>query len=80
MLKMSFYDGTLDRKKAKTVIAQSGKPCRYTYGLGYRNPTTHRQLIPKERAMHIIDTEGLLDITENEEYFHLNAYSDNDMW
>ena len=80
MLKMSFYDGTLDRKKAKEFIAATSKPIKYTYGLGYRHPTTNHKPITKTRAIEIIDTEGFLDINEHEDYVHLNAYSDNDMW
>lgn len=79
MLKMSFFDGTLDRDKAKEIITNTTKTIKYTYGLGYRNPTTHRKPISKEEAIHIINTESLLDVTEFEDYIHLNAYSDNDM-
>ena len=80
MLKMSFYDGTLDRAKAKDYINTSNKPCQYTYGLGYRNPTTNHKPITKIEAMEIIDRESLLDIDEYADYIHLNAYSGNDMW
>lgn len=80
MLKMSFYYGTLDTKKAKEFISETNKPIKYTYGLGYRNPTINHVPITKERAMEIIDTESLLDIDEHEDYIHLNAYSANDMW
>lgn len=80
MLKMSFYNGTLDRQKAKEYIDASSKPCQYTYGLGYRNPTTNHKPISKIEAMEIINKESLLDITEYADYIHLNAYSDNDMW
>ena len=34
----------------------------------------------KEQAMEIIDQEGFLDIDEYEDYVHLNAFSENDMW
>ena len=80
MLKMSFYDGTLDREIAKNIIVNSDKPCLYTYGLGYRNPTTNHKPISKEEALEIIKTKSLLDITEHDDCFHLNAYSSNDMW
>ena len=80
MIKMSFYKGTLNKAKAKEYIKATDKEIRYTYGLGYRNPTIHRNPITKEMAIEIIDTESLLDINENEEYIHLNAYSANDMW
>lgn len=80
MINMSFYDGTLNRAKAKEVITATDKPLKYTYGLGYRNPTTNRKPISKDEAIKIIDTKSLLDIREYEDYIHLNAYSDNDMF
>ena len=80
MIKMSFYDGSLDRAEAKKVIANTDKPCKYTYGLGYRNPATNRKPISKDEAFRIIDKEILLDINEYEDYIHLNAYSENDMF
>lgn len=80
MLKMSFYNGTLDRPALIEFIKTTTKPIKYTYGLGYRNPTTNHKPITVERAIEIVKTQGFLDATENEEYLHLNAYSDNDMW
>lgn len=80
MLKMSFFDGTLNREKAKEYILNSEKPCRYTYGLGYRNPTINNIFITKEEALEIIVKESLLDVREHDTYIHLNAYSSNDMW
>lgn len=80
MLNMSFFNGTLDRIKAKEVINNTEKELKYTYGLGYRNPTTNHKPISKEEAIKIIERESLLDITEHEAYIHLNAYSSNDMW
>ena len=80
MLKMSFFDGTLNREKAKEYILNSEKPCRYTYGLGYRNPTTNNIFITKEEALEIIAKESLLEVREHDTYIHLNAYSSNDMW
>lgn len=80
MLKMSFFDGTLNKEKAKEYILNSEKPCRYTYGLGYRNPTINNIFITKEEALEIIAKESLLDVREHDTYIHLNAYSSNDMW
>ena len=80
MLKMSFYDGTLDRDKAKGFIYGTSKPLKYTYGLGFRNPATNKEPISKDRALKIIGTQSLLDITEYDDFVHLNAFSDNDMW
>ena len=80
MLKMSFYNGTLNRTKLINFIETTTKPIRYTYGLGYRHPTTNKKLITKEQAIKIVNTQSLLDADEYEDYLHLNAYSSNDMW
>ena len=80
MLKMSFYDGTLDRNVAKEVIINTDKDLKYTYGFGYRNPTTHKKPIDKAEALKIVANESYLDITEYEDWIHLNGYSSNDMW
>lgn len=80
MIKMSFYDGTLNETKAIEIIKNSDKPCVYTYGFKYRNPTTREVPISKERAIEIISQGGFLDITEYEDRFDLNTYSSNDMW
>ena len=80
MLKMSFYNGTLDTAIAKEVITNTDKELKYTYGLSFRNPSTHKKPISKEEALRIIDTKGMLDIDEYEDWIHLNAFSDNDMW
>ena len=77
---MSFYDGTLNREKAKEVIANTDKELKYTYGLSYRKPTTYKKPIDREEALNIVATESLLDITEYEDWIHLNGYSSNDMW
>lgn len=80
MLNMSFYYGTLDRKKLAEFVQETEKPILYTYGLGYRHPTTYRKPISKETALDIVKNESLLDATEEGTCLHLNAYSDNDMW
>lgn len=36
MLKMSFYDGTLDRIKAREVVEASEKPLMFRYGFAFR--------------------------------------------
>ena len=80
MIDMSFYRGTLNREELIKFILATSKPIRYTYGFGYKSPTTHKVLITKADALKIADEESLLDARENEEYLHLNAYSSNDMW
>lgn len=80
MLKMSFYDGTLNRKVLQAVVETTDKPIVYTYGLGYRRPTIYRKPITKEEAQKVIEKESLLDAEEEENCIHLNAFSSNDMW
>lgn len=80
MLKMSFYDGTLDRGKLVGFITTYQKPIFYTYGLKYRNPTTYNKLITREKAIKIVEAETLLDANEFNDGLYLNAYSTNDMF
>lgn len=80
MIKMSFYDGTLNRAKAKEIVTTTKKGFKYTSGLRYRNPTTCDVPITREKALELIEKESLLDIDEYEDYIHFNTYSANDMW
>lgn len=80
MLKMSFYNGTMDRKKLKKFIEETEKPIRYTYGFKYRGPTTMNVPKTKEQALKIVENESYLDAEELEDCLDLNAYSSNDMW
>ena len=77
---LSNFRGSRSRADAKDYILKTDKPLKYTHGLGYRGPTTHNKPIDKEEAIRIIDNGGFLDITEYDDYIHLNTYSDNDMW
>lgn len=79
MLDMSFYNGTLDRTKAKEIIEASGKPLMFRHGFAYRG--AEKRPISKEKALSIIDDTGnYLDITESENEILLNTYSEMDMW
>lgn len=81
MIKMSFFDGTLNRKTVEDFILKSDKPIRFTHGLGYRHPTTYKVLINKDKALEIVrNSYNLLDVTEYEDFLHLNTFSTNDMW
>lgn len=80
MIKMSFYDGTLDKEKALELIQDTNKVIKYTYGLGYRNPTTYKEPITKLQAIKMINRSGMIDITEYDDWIHINEFSDNDMW
>ena len=77
--KMSFFDGTLDRNKLVELVDQA-EDIRYTYGLGYKSPTTNRKPITREEALKIISEEHLLDADNVNGYLHLNAYSSNDLF
>lgn len=80
MLRMSFHDGTLNKEELIKFVNSTEKEVRYTYGLGFRNPTTNRELVTKDRALEIIESQSLLDATEEKDYLHLNAFSVNDMF
>jgi hypothetical protein len=77
---LSNFRGSRSRVDAKDYILKTDKPLKYTHGLGFRGPTTHNKPIDKEEAIRIIDKGDFLDITEYDNYIHLNTYSDNDMW
>ena len=80
MLKMSFYDGTLNRKVLRAAVETTDKEIVYTHGLIFRHPTTYRKPISKTEAFRIIDNESLLDATEEANCIHLNSYGESDMW
>lgn len=79
-MKMSFHDGTLNRKRAEEIIADTSLPILYTFGWGQKSPTVRVFPITKEKAYEIIRNESLLDIDFTDDYIHLNGYSENDMW
>lgn len=80
MLKMSFYDGTLDRKELIHFINKTNKTIKYTFGLLYRDPATKYKPISKQEAIAIANNADLLDAEEREDFLHLNAYHINDMY
>ena len=79
-IKMSFHDGTIDKKSLKEFIEKTDKPIRYTYGLKFRGPTVMNVPVSKERALQIVDSQSLRDAKELDDCLDLNAYSGNDMW
>ncbi len=79
LLKMSFFNGTLDIQKAKEVVNNTNKKLSYRYGLSYRG--AEENPISKDKALEILDNNnGLLDVNEYEDKIILNEYSYNDMW
>ena len=79
-LRMSSFDSSLNVDVAIDTILNSDKPCVYTLGVSYRNPTTYRVPISKEEAIRIIKGDNVVDVEEQEDVFHINAYSGNDLW
>ncbi len=77
MLKMSFYNGTLDRTKAKQVVESTDKILKYRLGFAYRGAKAVP--IEKEKALHIIENECCLDVDETDTEIVLNAYTSSDM-
>lgn len=78
MIKMSFYDGTLDRIKAREVVETSEKPLMLRYGFAFRG--AEKRPITREKALNIIEDSGnYLDITETDNEILLNTFSSNDM-
>jgi len=69
-----------DKNDAINYIEKLDKPCVYTYGLEYKHPTTHRVPVTKEEAIEKIKNNSLVDITEETDVIHINAYSSNDMY
>ena len=77
MLKMSCYNGTLDRTKAKQVVESTDKILKYRLGFAYRGAKAIP--IEKEKALLIIENECCLDVDETDTEIVLNAYTSNDM-
>ena len=75
---MSKY-GNCSKEEAIEFVEKTNKPFVYTYGLEYRNPTTHRKQIPKEKALEYAK-QPMTDITEEENCVHINQYGEMDMW
>lgn len=83
LFKHTFFGKGEHHSKQEVIdfLRNTDKPIKYTYGLGYRNPTTHNKPISLQEALDIVEREwSMLDVDERPKYVHLNAYSENDMW
>jgi hypothetical protein len=83
LFKHTFFGEGEHHSKQEVIdfLRNTDKPIKYTYGLGYRNPTTHNKPVSLQEALDIVEKEfGMLDVEEHPKYVHLNAYSENDMW
>ena len=81
MKKYSFMSkySNCTKEDAIEFIRTTNKPFKYTYGLGYRKPSTHNEPITREQALKYME-DSLVDMDEHEEYVHINRYSNNDLW
>ena len=73
-------DHECDSDETVEFLENTEKPIKYTHGLGFRNPTIHKVPVTQKRAVEIFKENGLCDVTEHEDYVHVNTFSDNDMW
>ena len=72
--------GNCTKEEIVSLVEKTDKPFVYTYGLAYRNPTTHRKPISKDEATSLVKKNGMIDITEEAEVIHIEEFSENDMW
>jgi len=82
MLKYSFMSSYANCTKEQMLgfMKQTDKPFKFTYGLGYRHPITYKVDMTREDAIKKLLGNGLVDVTEEDDYIHVNEFSDNDMW
>lgn len=80
MLNVDFYNGSFDPIEAIEYINNSEKECVYTCGYEWKNPTTHRVPVTKEWVESFFKKESWIKITEEDEIFHIQSFSSNDMW
>ena len=81
MMKYSFVSkyGNCTKEQAIEFVKTTEKPFKYTYGLGYRKPSTHNKPITREEALSHMG-KCMVDMEEHENYVHINRYSEMDMW
>jgi len=56
------------------------KPLKYTYGFLYKSPTTCLVPVTAEEAIVKFENAPFIEVYEFDDYIHVNAYSENDMW
>lgn len=73
---MSFYDGTLDRNKAKELVETTTKQLMYRCGYQYKG--ARKEPIDKNEAMTVLN-DSYLDVIETDTEVILNTYTENDL-
>ncbi len=81
MISYSFYTTNQDypntKKEARTLLEQTTKTIKYTYGFRFRGAETYN--ISKKEAIKRFDKNSLSDVIEHEDYIDFNQYSSNDL-
>lgn len=73
---MSFYDGTLDRNKARKLVETTTKQLMYRCGYAYKG--AEKEPIDREDAMTVLN-DSYLDVIETDTEVILNTYTENDL-
>lgn len=60
-------------------LSANQKKILYTFGLSYRNPTIYKVEITLEQAIDNIN-KHYCDVTELDDYIHINCFSANDLY
>ena len=69
----------LSKKEIVDFLKKTKKPIRYTFGLGYRHPSTYKETVSKKEAVEAF-LKHWSDVIEYDEYVYIQSYSANDMW
>lgn len=73
---MSFYDGTLNRDKARELVETTTKQLMYRCGYQYKG--ARKEPIDKDEAMTVLN-DSYLDVIETDTEVILNTYTENDL-
>lgn len=72
--------GRYSKDEVREYIQKTEKDIVFTEGLGYRNPTTNKAPISKEKALSILKRRGTVDVNEYDKYIEINAFNGNDLF
>ncbi len=64
-----------DKEGLFAHLRKTNKQIKYTHGLGYRHPTIDNVPISAEEAIAEFERYRVADVTEFDDYIHVNTYS-----
>ena len=73
-------DHECDSEGTIKFLEETPKPIKHTQGLRFRRTTIHKVPVNREKAIKLFKENGLCDVTEHDDYVHVNTFSGNDMW